>query len=199
MSTAKTPRPAPRGGRPRNPATDQAINAATLRLLYRNGYQGLSVEAVAAEAGVAKTTVYRRHASKRDLVVGALAANAALPSVPPELPTREALAAVVNQSVLLFIAARAVRIVAALLTEEEREPELLDTVRARIVEPRRKILVAVLQAGIDRGEVSPDTNLDVVTEMVIGSVFANYIRGAAPDAAWIDAVVETIWRAIRTR
>ncbi|TMM14432.1 MAG: helix-turn-helix transcriptional regulator [Actinobacteria bacterium] len=60
-------------GRPRDEHTDDAILAATLRLLRGRGYRLLSVEGVAAEARVAKTTIYRRYRNKADLATAALA------------------------------------------------------------------------------------------------------------------------------
>ena len=59
-------------GRPRNLAADREIVAATLRLLSREGYDGTSIEAVAAEAGVTRATVYRRYPTKADMVTAAV-------------------------------------------------------------------------------------------------------------------------------
>ena len=59
-------------GRPRDPEVDRSILKATIELLADDGFGGLSIEAVAARAGVGKTTVYRRWPSKTPLVVDAL-------------------------------------------------------------------------------------------------------------------------------
>ena len=58
-----------RPGRPRDPSRDEAIFAATLALFAEHGYAGVSIEGVAARAGVGKATIYRRYASKAQLVV----------------------------------------------------------------------------------------------------------------------------------
>src|SRR3954451_23135794 len=71
-------------GRPRSTEADQAIFAATTRLLDQGGYHGLTVEGVAAEAGVAKTTIYRRYANKALLVLDAM--SHAARDAPVELP-----------------------------------------------------------------------------------------------------------------
>src|SRR5215472_4516890 len=75
MATQKTGmRPAGRRvGRPRCAATDRAVLAASLRQLAEGGYNRMSVESVAAEAGTTKPTVYRRWPTKADLAVAALA------------------------------------------------------------------------------------------------------------------------------
>src|SRR5260370_18750172 len=59
-------------GRPRSAQAQKAIIDATLELLAEEGFQGLSIEAVAARAGVGKTTIYRRWSSKEELVMEAI-------------------------------------------------------------------------------------------------------------------------------
>ncbi len=59
-------------GRPRSTAVDRAILKAAIKLLRAHGYAGMSVEAVAAEAGVGKATIYRRHRNKGELVIASL-------------------------------------------------------------------------------------------------------------------------------
>ena len=62
-----------RGGRPRDPSRDGAIRAAILQVLAESGYAGLTMDAVAAAAGVGKATIYRRWRTKSDLVADAVA------------------------------------------------------------------------------------------------------------------------------
>ncbi len=62
-----------RGGRPRDPSRDGAIRAAILQVLAESGYAGLTMDAVAAAAGVGKATIYRRWRTKSDLVTDAVA------------------------------------------------------------------------------------------------------------------------------
>src|SRR5436189_5026884 len=68
-------------GRPRDPGRDVLILEATASMLVQKGYEQLSVEAVAAAAGVGKTTIYRRFPDKAALVSAAVEARAA--SAPP--------------------------------------------------------------------------------------------------------------------
>jgi AcrR family transcriptional regulator len=62
-----------RGGRPRDPSRDGAIRGAILQVLAESGYAGLTMDAVAAAAGVGKATIYRRWRTKSDLVADAVA------------------------------------------------------------------------------------------------------------------------------
>ena len=68
LPTTEEARPS-RGGRPRDPSRDGVIRDAILRLLGEVGYGALTMDAVAAEAGVGKATIYRRWRTKQDLVV----------------------------------------------------------------------------------------------------------------------------------
>ena len=188
---------AARPGRPRDPATDRAITVATMRLLARDGYQALAMEAVALEAGVAKTTVYRRYPSKHELVVAALLAETAFPTPPPEMPVREAIAFLVRQAAGILIGRRAFRILGTFLVEEEREPALLDTFRERVFMPRRALLMGILRSGVERGEVRTDAPLDLVGELLLGSLLARYVGGGMVDDQWVDQVSETIWGVVR--
>jgi AcrR family transcriptional regulator len=72
LTTTDTVRPS-RGGRPRDPSRDGVIRAAILRLLADVGYGALTMDAVAAQAGVGKATIYRRWRTKEDLVVDTIA------------------------------------------------------------------------------------------------------------------------------
>jgi AcrR family transcriptional regulator len=74
-------------GRPRDPAIDRAILDAALRLLAEQGYDGMSLEAVAGAAGVGKTTIYRRYPGKRELVVAAISSIAASLAIGRKYPS----------------------------------------------------------------------------------------------------------------
>jgi AcrR family transcriptional regulator len=185
-------------GRPRDASADHRILAATFRQLVAVGYPGLSVEAVAADAGVAKTTIYRRYPTKRDLAIAALSQEAPFPPPPTELHGREAIERFVRQAVAMLIESGAVRILGSLLVEEQRDPGILAAFRARILEPRRAIVTDMLQRGIGRGEVRPDIDPLVVTEMIAGAVFGHHvILGQPTSDAWVAALVDHVWAAIR--
>jgi len=187
-------------GRPRDRGADDRILLAAFEQLVRVGYGGLSMEAVAAEAGVAKTTVYRRYPAKRDLVVAALGEETPFPSVPADLPAHDALERFIRQAITMLIDSGAARILGSLLVEDQREPGLLDVFRQRILGPRREMVLAMLQRGIERGEIRPDIDPLVVTEMVAGAVFGHHvILGLPTTDDWIDSLVDHIWAAIAAR
>ena len=201
MSTTHAPSKAalPARGRPRDAAADERILAATFGQLVSVGYGGLSIEQVAVEAGVAKTTIYRRYPTKRELVVAALTREVPFAAPPPDVPAREGLELFVRVGIRMLIESGAVRILSSLLVEDQREPGILDAFRANLLEPRRAQVVAMLQQGVERGEIRPDIDPYVVTEMVAGAIFGHHVvLGLPTTEEWIESLVDHVWHAIET-
>ena len=187
-----------RGGRPRHPDTDDAILRATFRLLVDEGYGGLTIEQVAAVAGVAKTTIYRRYPTKRDLVLAALQVEVPFPQPPPDADIRTALTIVVETIIHAMVDSGAIRILGSLLVEDPREPDLLASFRERLLEPRRALVIELLRRGAQRGEVRPDADPLIVTEMMAGAIFGHHaILGQPTSKAWVKGLIDHIWAAIR--
>ena len=190
---------APARGRPRDVDVDQRILASAFRQLVQVGYAGLSIESVAAYAGVAKTTIYRRYPTKRDLVIAALRESTPFPMPALDLPAREALEAFVRGAIAMLIESGAFRVLGSLLVEDQRHPGLLDVFRERVLFPRRAMVEAIIQRGIERGELRADVDPLIVIEMIAGAVFAHHvILGLGGDEAWIASLVDHVWSAIHS-
>ncbi len=187
-------------GRPRSPRADADILSAALHVLVADGYDGLSMERVATRAAVAKSTVYRRYPTKRDLVLAALGAGTdVLSPMDPASDTRTALASLVRDVVHGLVDSGAIRVLATLLVADAREPGLMDEFRSRIITPRRLAIAAMLERGIERGELRPDLDPLVVTEMLAGAVVAHHlVLGRTSDPSWVEALTDTLWRAMAT-
>lgn len=187
----------PARGRPRDSGADDRILDAAFGQLVTIGYGGLSMESVAADARVAKTTVYRRYPAKRDLVLAALIRAVPVPPPPPDLPTRDAIDWFVRTAVTALVDSGALRILATLLVEDRREPGLLDAFRERLIAPRRAMVVGLLEAGMAEGEVRPGVDPLIVTEMVAGAIFGHHlILGEPVTEDWIGSIVDHVWSAI---
>jgi AcrR family transcriptional regulator len=165
LSAARAP------GRPRDPQVDRAILTATLELLGEDGFDGLSIEAVAARAGVGKTTVYRRWPSKIPLVVDALTAMKAptVSAVPDDMPTREALVRAMAGFTKPHEGSAA-RVLAGLVDAMSRNEELAEAVRTVLVAERERGLVAVIERGKARGEIRADVDARVMVDLLGGPV-----------------------------
>ena len=188
LSAARAP------GRPRDPQVDRAILAATLELLGEEGFDHLSIEAVAARAGVGKTTVYRRWPSKIPLVVDALTAmKPPTPSViPDEVSTRDALVRAMGGFTKPHEGSAA-RVLAGLVDAMSRNEELATAVRAVLVTERQRGLVEVIERGKRRGEIRPDVDARVMIDLLGGPmVLRRLITGDPVNARLAHAIVDLV-------
>ena len=178
--TVTTHDDAPRVGRPRDPAVDAAIVEATLALLADGGYGAVTMEAVAARAGIGKATLYRRYAGKDQLVVDAVATLVEPVEHDAEAGVREQLVAVL-EGVRRKQGSLSARIFPRLVSEGIGNPALMDRYRAQVVEPRHRLLRAVLSRAVDEGLVRPDVDLDHAVDLLVGPmVYRNLVRPDAP-------------------
>jgi AcrR family transcriptional regulator len=193
MSSGTTTRA---GGRPRSIAADRAILEATFRALTEAGYAQMSIEAVAAAAGVGKTTIYRRYPTKRELAAAAITAMTVVGPLPVDLDVRTALIGLLTQGREAVVGQRAMTMIGTLLVEERREPELIAMFRERVIGPRRRLLLGLLTAAQARGELRPDADIEVAADMVVGALFAHYLAGEPVDDHWIARLVDTLMLAV---
>jgi AcrR family transcriptional regulator len=137
-------------GRPRDLGNDVAILDATEHLLGRRGYEAMTIDQVAAAAGVSKPTIYKRYSGKRDLVW------AMIDRLRPPLPDRFSGPAERDLVALIeiqreWVDVHGLRIVAAVLLEQDDHPELMQRFQERVVQPTRATFRDVLRAGVERG------------------------------------------------
>lgn len=161
-------------GRPRSARADEAIIDAVLDLLAEGTpAKALSIEAVAARAGVGKATIYRRWSNKESLIVDAVASMKGDPSVLPGTSLREDLLALLRP-VGQPNSTRTGQIMPCLLSEIQRSPEL-NSIWQKITEPRRELLKATLGRGIESGELRPDLDLEITAAMLVGPLVARNV------------------------
>lgn len=183
-------------GRPRDPETDTKILRCALDQLAEDGFAGMSIDRVARAAGVSKATIYRRFADKNDLVTAAIATYAIEDAEDLHGDTRERLIAMMQSARERMIDGPGMTIMRQILAESQRNPELVRLHRERTIRPKMAVMVEVLQEGVERGEVSPDADLQLIAELLSGSWMARWNRGDAFPPDWSERVVDAIWPAI---
>jgi AcrR family transcriptional regulator len=190
-------------GRPRDPEADRAILEATIEILGEEGYEGLSIEGVAARAGVGKTTIYRRWTSKAELVVAAIQRykSPTDPSPPsPDEPTRDALVRILSGFTQTMTRTESGRILAGLVAEMSRNPELASAVRLGLLEHRRSVVYAILDRGIERGEIRSDIDRELVGDLLGGPfVMRILLTGSSVAPTFVRGAVDTVLDGIGTR
>jgi len=186
MSTCKT---LPRPGRPRsNQARDAILNSA-LELLDQVGFAALSIEAIAARAGVGKATVYRWWKHKAEIVMEAFLAR-----VQPELdfPPGEAFEDALRNQLLRvsrIFASKMGPVIGTVIGAGQSEPELLRAFYTSWIEPRRAQARKMLQEAMDRGEVRDDVPPDIILDLLYGAMyFRLLVRRDRIDRAFAEAV-----------
>jgi AcrR family transcriptional regulator len=164
MSTTRAP------GRPRSAEADAAIIAATLETLVTDGYRALTMEKVRERAGVGKATIYRRYASKEELVRAAVEhLNQGVPPEPPDTGSlRGDFGTIVSALIAGAEVSGALTFMPRMLSEVAHDAELRGIFYAALVQPRRDAVEAVLRRGIARGEIRDDVDVELAIDLVAG-------------------------------
>jgi AcrR family transcriptional regulator len=158
--------PARGRGRPRSEKADKAILDATLRMLGTQGVAGTTIEGVAADAGVGKTTIYRRWPTKTDLILAAIS-NIVPPGDPPDTGSMAGDMAALAETQRRRLAGSGLSgIVPRVLAESMSDPQLHQDFVDRVVEPFRSMLRLFIERGIDRGELRPDLEVEALVDLL---------------------------------
>jgi AcrR family transcriptional regulator len=184
-----------RKGRPRDERIDEDITSAALDVLSSDGFDRFSVEAVAARAGVAKTTVYRRFPTRNDLIVGALLRlNDELPPPPAAGPVRERLVAVLDLIRRRTTQSARGRILMQVVSEGLRDPGLADLVHERVLAPRRQVLRDMIADGVASGELRADIDMDTAAAVLVGPMLylGMWSGTAVTRGVTVEAVVDLV-------
>lgn len=197
-----TPGAARAPGRPRSSDVDGAINEAAIRLLMEHGYRGLSIEGVAKEARIAKTSVYRRYRDKQDMAAAALAhlleRHGAFESLTTG-DTRRDLIVSMQQLARAESTSAALAILGGMLAERRDDATVIQRLWSRVFAPHRAALVEILERGLRRGELREDVALDTAAELVMGGFLTRIISGLPADDEWTERMVTTLWDGLARR
>lgn len=180
-----------RPGRPREEATEQAITAAAREVLADKGVARMSMEHVAAKAGVAKSTLYRRWPSKIELAVHAVAATFDEIVIEDHGSLAADMRAGIGEAARLLRDPSTGGAYAALLAESARDPDGVGVRVRESLSTRLHALVATsVERAIDRGEIRRDMiDVDLLADVVVGSVMHRALATGEPDEAFVDGLI----------
>jgi AcrR family transcriptional regulator len=190
-------------GRPRSTEADRAIIDAVLEEVIQEGIDGMSIEQVAARAGVAKATVYRRWPNKEALLLDAVT------GVEVELPTlvgssvRDDLVTLVDSMRRRIAEAAqpseslASRLYPCMIAEGARHPEIAAKYKQRVVEQRREAVREVIRRGVANGELRGDLDVETMLLLVIAPMLVQLYMWSAGEglpaessATYVDGVLD---------
>jgi AcrR family transcriptional regulator len=170
---------------------------AALDVLAETGYEGMTVDMVAARARAGKATLYRRWPSKAHIVADAVASLATVDISLSQVPDSGSLR---GDLLTLMVAAgpaddeRNNRIIAGLFAVFPRDPDLAAVVQERLVAPRAAIIRKLLERARARGEIGLDRDLDLLALTIPAMIayrliFMNVPMGPDFPVAIIDQVL----------
>lgn len=182
-------------GRKRDPHLDGAIIEATLALLGEVGFSALSMEGIAARAGVGKSTVYRRYPSKLEAVSAAMGALAVDPEVPDTGDTFEDVVLFMTSKWVALMEPPGATLLGTFIVQATSHPELFAEFRRVMLVPRLTPLRKLLQRGKDRGELRPDLDLAAAIDLIVGPVLVSLVTRGDPDPGLLESRLGLVWKA----
>ncbi|GAA0597058.1 TetR/AcrR family transcriptional regulator [Streptomyces crystallinus] len=186
-----------RAGRPRSAEKNDAILRAALDLLARQGYVRMTLDQVAAAAGVSKSTIHLRWKTKADLLTAALAAVRMAGAPPSSGDLRTDLLAILRDFARTVERVNGMALIGTCLAEEDHTPELLALLRERTVLPRRALLREVLERGREEGSVRADADLEAAVSALLGPFYADHLAGRGGRPGWAEQAVDLTLAALR--
>ncbi len=178
-------------GRPRSDAAHRAILKSALQLVSAQGFRAITVNQIAAQAGVGKMTLYRRWPNKAAVVMDAL-----LELVGPQTDFPASVRALdsLREQLRLqakFFRGRYGRLIRSLLAEAQFDGELASAFRERWIQPRRQGVIQILQMAIREGDLRGNIDLETTTDILYGPIYYRLLLGTGViDDAFIDHVYE---------
>ncbi|MBP0018306.1 MAG: TetR/AcrR family transcriptional regulator [Cyanobacteria bacterium SBLK] len=157
-----------RPGRPRSTRSHQAMLQATLELLAEVGFEAISIDAIAARAKVGKTTIYRRYASKAELVADAIESVREEIIIPDTGSFQEDIDAIVQNAAKITLSPLGRQMVATIVSSASRNDQFARIYWTKYLQPRQKAFAIVLERAKARNEVSLDLDSDLVFDAMSG-------------------------------
>ena len=183
-------------GRPRSPEVHDAILDAAIALIREVGYDAVSMDGIAARAGVGKAALYRRWTSKEALVVEALGRLVATMAAPDTGTLADDVRLIMRTHLHMYADPASGLLLSGIVAAMARSKVIARAMRGGFVALRHEALHAALARGVARGELRDDVDLDLVVEMLNAPLFYRYLLSGRPvDEALVAAVTASVLRA----
>ena len=188
--------PTNRPGRTRDATIDDRILTAAKDHLSRYGFGGMSLAAVAHDAGTTRQALYRRWPTKADLAAAVVATiEDPADRGAAHLDPFAALVAELTDFARGVSMPGRLSLVGAML-QDTADPGVVARYRARVIAPRRQRIAAILREAQRLHQIDPDADLTVAVTLCTGSWYARALAGDRPPADWPARTASLVWRAI---
>lgn len=183
-------------GRPRSEEAHDAILTAAIALIREVGYDAVTMEGIAARAGVGKATVYRRWKEKETLVIEALGRLLRTIPVPDTGSTTGDLMGLMRVALGMYGDPASHVLLSGLVAAMARSPAIEHAMRSGFDAVWRHAMRQVLERGIAHGDLRPGVDLDLATDLVSGPFFYRYLMSGGPvDEPSARQIVQVVLRA----
>lgn len=173
-------------------ARESELLSVTLQLLQQHGYEGLTVDDVAATARASKATMYRRWPTKAELVLAAVVEGMREQLVAPETGCLRTDLLEIGDKVSKEVREHAATM-RAVLTETTRNPALNQAMQRQIFDQRKKLIHQVLHQAVQRGEIEAEAINDDLWDLLPGYlVFRAVIQNRPPTRRTVVALVDDV-------
>ncbi len=183
---------APRGRAPhrRDENARIAVLHAADDLLAERGFNGVTIEGIAARAGVAKQTIYRWWPSKVDILLDTLIEDAGRQLAVPDAGSAIEGARRYLRAVTRFLTKDpAGKVFLALIGEAQHDPEMARTFRERYLSPQRRSERAMLARGVSSGELSDEIDIESTLDALCGPIVYRALTGGRLSRAFVDRLI----------
>lgn len=181
---------------PQRARSADRILAAARQLLAERGYSALTIEAVAATAGVGKATIYRWWPGKEALLADALAETFLAEEIPDLGDTAAELRRAVDLTIANYTGDALTQALPALAVDCARDPQLLARFRDGFLRRKRAHITAALRRAVTRGDLPAALDAELVQDLWAGTVLYRRVLMDAPvDADLADRLVRLVLQA----
>jgi AcrR family transcriptional regulator len=199
--SAETPAvPATRGRAPdrRSDRARIAVLHAADDLLVERGYAAVTIEGIAARAGVAKQTIYRWWPSKFEVLMDTFLEDAAgALGIPDTGSTGEDLRQHLRQLAVFLTESAAGKVMLALIGQAQHDAAAAAVFQRRYLDERRALDRTILERGVARGDIRGNADLELVIDMLYGPVYHRVLLTGLPvDDSFTDGLVDHVLASI---
>lgn len=182
-------------GRRRSEHSHRAILQATREVLDQVGYRAMTIEAIAAQAGVGKKTIYRWWPSKAAVALEALTTSTEAQAPFPDTGSLAEDLLTYFEQAFPGLQGKSGTVLSGLAAEAQLDPEFAHEFQRVFIVPRKQGLVTLLQRGVSRGELAPNINLEVLADLVYGAKWYRFLLYPAPlDKEFAREIVALVLR-----
>jgi len=189
-----------RSGRPRDEHLQQLILKTAIDQVCKSGFRAVSIESIACQAGVGKTTLYRRWPNKAAVVMDAFMNRVGSGTLFPATDNLLESVRLQMRSMAKAFRGKDGGLIKSLLAEAQFDPELATAFREQWTLPRRKMALAVFQEAVNQKLLRPDIDLEATIDLLYAPLYYRLQMGTGPlSDAYIDKIFHQALNGLRSK